>query len=89
MPQMPVPPMGGFPSIIPRFSVPPPGFPDFPPGAAPPTSAPTAAPGVTFPMGGAASEWSEREAPDGRIYYYSSRIQSSWQKPDALKHLQR
>nr|CAI5818934.1 unnamed protein product [Callosobruchus analis] len=30
MPQMPVPPMGGFPSIIPRFSVPPPGFPDFP-----------------------------------------------------------
>ncbi|VEN63886.1 unnamed protein product [Callosobruchus maculatus] len=86
MPQMPVPPIGGFPSIIPPFSVPPPGFPNFPPGAAPPTSAPTSTPGVTPPISGAASEWSEHKAPDGRIYYYNSVTkQSSWQKPDALK----
>ncbi|CAH1991886.1 unnamed protein product [Acanthoscelides obtectus] len=85
MPQMPVPPISGFPPMIPPFSVPPPGFPNFPPGAAPPTSAPST-PGVTASVTGAASEWSEHKAPDGRTYYYNSVTkQSSWQKPDALK----
>lgn len=58
--------------MIPPFSVPPPGFSNFPgvPGT------PTASVG----------EWSEHKAPDGRTYYYNTVTkQSSWQKPDQLK----
>jgi transcription elongation regulator 1 len=35
-----------------------------------------------------ASEWSEHKAPDGRFYYFnSSRGESVWEKPQALKEL--
>ncbi|KAG5886292.1 Pre-mRNA-processing factor 40-like protein A [Gonioctena quinquepunctata] len=73
MPQVPMPGMGGFPPMIPSFSVPPPGFGNFgPPGGMPPAN-----PG---------NEWTEHKAPDGRTYYYNSVTkQSSWQKPDQLK----
>lgn len=58
--------------MIPPFSVPPPGFTNFP-----------GPPGVPMATIG---EWSEHKAPDGRIYYYNAATkQSSWQKPDQLK----
>ncbi|XP_056643050.1 pre-mRNA-processing factor 40 homolog A isoform X1 [Diorhabda sublineata] len=77
IPQVPMPALGAFPSMIPSFNVPPPGFGNFgPPGVVPPNIAPIV-PG---------SEWSEHKAPDGRTYYYNSATkQSSWQKPDQLK----
>lgn len=62
--------MGGFPPMIPPFSVPPPGF-----GAFSGTA-----------TGNQNEQWSEHKAPDGRTYYYNSVTkQSSWQKPDQLK----
>lgn len=72
-----MPAMSSFPPIIPPFNVPPPGFGNFAPPSAPPTTA--------APIG-AGVEWSEHTAPDGRTYYYNSVTkQSSWQKPDVLK----
>ncbi|GLV38235.1 pre-mRNA processing factor 40 [Carabus blaptoides fortunei] len=70
-----MPPMAG----LPPFSVPPPGFGQFPPPITLPASdAP--------PPGTEAERWTEHKAPDGRIYFYNSLTkQSSWQKPDQLK----
>ncbi|XP_037928198.1 pre-mRNA-processing factor 40 homolog A [Teleopsis dalmanni] len=71
---VPVPPAMGYPpSIVPQFSIPPPGF------GAPPAEI------VAF--GGAlpTTEWTEHKAPDGRPYYYNNTTkQSSWEKPEIL-----
>ncbi|XP_071057188.1 pre-mRNA-processing factor 40 homolog A [Onthophagus taurus] len=66
-----LPPIGAFPPMITQFSVPPPGFGNYPPPAGSSTQQ---------------EQWSEHKAPDGRTYYYNAVTkQSLWQKPDVLK----
>lgn len=78
MPPVQGPPLGPFPPMVPSFSVPPPGFGNFPP--------PMVIPQQEVSPQGDGDKWTEHKAPDGRIYYYNGITkQSSWQKPDQLK----
>lgn len=46
----------------------------------------SSSPSVSTPSSDKKSEWTEHEAPDGRIYYYNGTTKkSSWEKPDELK----
>lgn len=69
IPPVHMPPMGGFPPIIPSFSVPPPGFNSFPPP----------------PGNQLQEWTEHKAPDGRTYYYNTITKQSSWQKPDTLK----